>query len=111
MGNGAEEWRYVDTKYECTVLHEAAERMDIGYLQIFYYNKKRPMKDLLNVQDANGETALFRSIRAKKYDNAIFLLEEGADTSIQNNEGRNVYDVAVELGEEEGIKIFMSETP
>lgn len=102
--NGAEEWQYVDTKYERTVLHAAAERMDIGYLQEFFYNEKRTLKDLLNAQDANGETALFRAIRAEMFDNYIFLVKEGADVSIRNNEGKTVYDVAVELGYEEEIE-------
>lgn len=96
--NGAEEWRYLDTKYECTVLHEAAESMDIEYFQEFYYNEKRPLNNLLNAQDANGDTALFRAIRSKMFDNCNFLIEEGADISIRNNEGKTAYDVAVELG-------------
>lgn len=102
--NGAEEWRYLDTKYECTVLHEAAESMDIEYFQEFYNNATRPMGYLLDMQDANGDTALFRAIRAEMFDNCNFLIEEGADISIRNNEGKTAYDVAVELGYEGEIE-------
>ena len=102
--NGAEEWRYVDTKHECTVLHEAAECMDIEYFQELYNNEKRTMKDLLDAQDAKGETPLFRAVRAGMFDNCIFLIAEGADISIRNNEGKTAYDVAVELGCEDKIK-------
>lgn len=102
--NGAEEWRYLDTKYECTVLHEAAESMDIEYFQEFYNNATRSMGYLLDMQDANGDTALFRAIRAEMFDNCNFLIEEGADISIRNNEGKTAYDVAVELGYEDEIE-------
>lgn len=98
--NGAEEWHHVDTRYECTVLHEAAEWMDIEYLRKFYNNEKRPMKDLLNVQDINGETPLFRAIRSGRFDNCKFLVDEGTDISIRNHEGKTASDVATELGYE-----------
>lgn len=102
--NGAEEWHNVGTRYECTVLHRAAEMMDIEYFQEFYNNATRPMGYLLDMQDANGETALFRAIRAEMFDNCNFLIEEGADISIRNNEGKTAYDVAVELGYEGEIE-------
>lgn len=102
--NGAEEWHYVDTKYEMTVLHEAARRMDTEYLREFYHNEKRPMRYLLNVQDADGETPLFGAVRRGMFDNCKFLIEEGADTSIRNNEGKTAYDIAVELGYEKEIE-------
>ena len=102
--NGAEEWHNVGTRFECTVLHQAAESMDIEYFQEFYNNATRPMGYLLNVQDANGDTALFRAIRAEKFDNCNFLIEEGADINIRNNEGKTAYDVAVELGYEGEIE-------
>lgn len=95
--NGAEEVRGVG-RHECTVLHEAAERMDIEYFQELYNNDIRPMKYLLNEQDANGETALFCAIRAEMFDNCNFLIAEGIDVSIQNNEGKTAYDIAEELG-------------
>ncbi len=102
--NGAEEWHNVGTRFECTVLHQAAESMDIEYFQEFYNNATRPMGYLLDKQDANGETALFRAIRAEMFDNCNFLIEEGADINIRNNEGKTAYDVAVELGYEDEIE-------
>lgn len=102
--NGAEEWRYVDSKHVCTVLHEAAECMDVEHLQELYNNTNRTMEDLLNAKDANGETPLFRAIRAGMFDNCIFLIKEGTDISIRNNEQKTAYDVAVELGYEDKIE-------
>ncbi|MBD5537839.1 MAG: hypothetical protein HDQ99_19745 [Lachnospiraceae bacterium] len=102
--NGAEEWHYMGTKYERTVLHEASGWMNTEYLQKFYHNEKRPMEYLLDVQDANGETPLFNAVREGMFDNCRFLIEEGADTGIRNNEGKTAYDVAVELGYEKEIE-------
>ncbi|MCM1047957.1 MAG: ankyrin repeat domain-containing protein [Clostridiales bacterium] len=104
--HGADERSNVGTEYENTVLHVAAEYMDIDYFGRLYNNDKRTMTDLLNMQDANGETPLFYAIRGEMFDNCTFLIEEGADTSIRNNEGKSVYDVAVELGYEDYIKIL-----
>lgn len=100
---GADERQHVDTKYENTVLHTAAEYMDIKYLSSLYNNEKRPMTSLLNRQDANGETPLFCAVRAGQFDNCAFLIQEGADVTIQNNDGKTVYDIAVELGYEENV--------
>jgi ankyrin repeat protein len=38
-----------------------------------------------------------------------FLINEGADVNIENNEGKTAYDVAVELEYEECIEILESE--
>ena len=78
--------------------------MDIDYFRRLYNNDKRSMTGLLNMRDANGETPLFYAVRGEKFDNCRFLIEEGADTSIQNNEGKTAYDVAVELGYKEEIE-------
>lgn len=40
------------------------------------------MSYLLNAVDANGETPLFWAVRGEKFDNYMFLISEGADTSI-----------------------------
>ena len=101
---GADERNNADTKYENTVLHVAARYMDIDYFRRLYNNDKRSMTGLLNMRDANGETPLFYAVRGEKFDNCRFLIEEGADTSIQNNEGKTAYDVAVELGYKEEIE-------
>lgn len=107
--NGLNEWEYIDTKDECTRLHEAAYIVDADYLEILYENEKRPMYGLLNEKDVDGETPLFYAVRRGKFDNCRLLIEKGADISIQNNEGKTAYDVAVELGYEECIKILESE--
>lgn len=106
---GMTEWEYVDTEYERTILHEAAECVETDYLETLYKNEKRPMNNLLNEKDANGETPLFYAVRGEMFDNCTFLFEEGADTSIRNNEGKTAYDVAVELGYEEYIEILKPE--
>lgn len=102
--NGVDEWRAVGTKYERSILHIIAESFESDYLEKMYKNQKRPMNELLDSKDANGETALFRAIRAEKFDNYAFLVEEGADTTIQNNEGKTAYDIAVELGYEDRLE-------
>lgn len=102
--NGAEEWYNVGTIYERTVLHGVARYMDTEYLQEIYHNETRPMEYLLNTQDVNGETPLFGAVREGMFDNCRFLIEEGADISIRNNEGKTAYDVAVELGYEGEIE-------
>lgn len=50
-----DEWESVGTKYERTILHDAAERVEADYLEILYENEKLPMYGLLNKKDANGE--------------------------------------------------------
>lgn len=107
--SGLDEWESVGSKYERTILHDAAECVGADYLEILYENEKRPMYGLLNEKDADGETPLFYAVRRGKFDNCRFLIEKGADISIQNNEGKTAYDVAVELGYEECIKILESE--
>ena len=87
---GMDEWEYVGTKYERTILHEAAECVEVDYLEILYENEKRPMYGLLNEKDANGETPLFYAVHGEKIDNCRFLIEKGADISIQNNEEKQL---------------------
>lgn len=104
--HGVDERNNVGTKYENTVLHIAADDMDTEYLSKLYNNDKRSMTYLLNMPDANGETPLFYAVRGDKSDNCAFLIEEGADISIQNNEGKTAYDIAVELGYEKCAEII-----
>lgn len=102
--HGANERNNICIEYENTVLHEAAENMDVEYLRRLYNNGKRSMESLLNRQDSYGETPLFYAVRREKFDNYAFLVQEGADITIQNNEGKTVYDIAVELGYEEYVQ-------
>ena len=102
--NGVDEWRAVGTKYERSILHIIAQSFEADYLEKMYKNQKRPMNELLDAKDANGETPLFYAVRREKFDNYAFLVQEGADITIQNNEGKTVYDIAVELGYEEYIQ-------
>lgn len=102
--NGVDEWRAVGTKYERSILHMIAQSFEADYLEKMYKNQKRPMNELLDAKDANGETPLFYAVRREKFDNYDFLVQEGADITIQNNEGKTVYDIAVELGYEEYVQ-------
>ncbi len=45
---GMNEWEYVGTKYERTILHVAAECVEVDYLETLYKNEKLPMYSLLN---------------------------------------------------------------
>lgn len=103
---GIDEWDYVGTEWEKTILHDLANRLEVNYLEILYNNENRPMYSLLNEKDANGETPLFYAVRANNFNNCEFLISEGADISIRNNEGKTAYDVAVELGYEECVEIL-----
>lgn len=103
---GVDEWKYVGTEYERSILHELAESVEVNYLEILYHNEQRPMDNLLNEKDANGDTPLFYAVRTNHFSNCEFLISEGADVNIRNNEGKTAYDVAVELGYEECIEIL-----
>lgn len=98
--NGVTDRMHVGTKYECTVLHSAARMLDTEYLSRLYHDEKREMDYLLNEKDIYGETPLFFAVRGNEPDNCAFLINEGADMDIKNNEGKTAYDVAVELGDE-----------
>lgn len=103
---GVDEWEYVGTEWERTILHDLAKRLEVNYLEILYHNEQRPMDGLLNEMDANGDTPLFYAVRTNHFSNCEFLISEGADVNIRNNEGKTAYDVAVELGYEECIEIL-----
>lgn len=103
---GITDQKGIDTKFERTVLHSASECLDTEYLDRLYHNENRGMDYLLNTKDANGETPIFYAVRRNNSGNCEFLINEGADINIKNNEGKTVYDVAVELGYEECIKIL-----
>lgn len=53
---------------------------------------------LLNVKDIEGETPLFSAVRNNYYDNCVFLIGEGADVSVKNNDGKTAYDIAIWAG-------------
>lgn len=106
---GIDEWEYVGTEYERSILHELAESVEVSYLDILYHNEQRPMDSLLNEKDANGDTPLFYAVRENNFNNCEFLISEGVDVNIRNNEGKTAYDVAVELGYDECIEILEPE--
>lgn len=103
---GITDREHIDTKFERTVLHSASECLDTEYLNRLYHNENRGMDYLLNTKDVNGDTPIFYSVRRNYVGNCEFLINEGADINIKNNEGKTAYDVAVELGYEECIKVL-----
>ncbi len=106
--NGVDEWLDVDLICKRSALHMAAQGFDVECLEKLYKNEKRPMNNLLNEVDFKGETPLFWAVRAGEFDNCAFLIEEGADINIRNNEGKTAYDLAVELGYEEYAEKLIS---
>lgn len=96
--SGCNERGNVGTMYESTILHVIVENMDVEAVKVLYNSTERPMSYLLNAVDANGETPIFWAVRGEMFYNYMFLISEGADTSIRNNDGKTVYDVAEELG-------------
>lgn len=103
---GITDREHIDTKFERTVLHSASECLDTEYLNRLYHNENRGMDYLLNTKDVNGDTPIFYSVRRNYVGNCEFLINEGADINIKNNEGKTAYDVAVELGYEECINVL-----
>lgn len=99
--NGVSDRMHVGTQWERTVLHSAAECLDAVYLSRLYHNEKREMAYLLNEKDSIGESPLFYAVRGNAPENCAFLIKEGADVNVKNNEGKTAYDIAVELGYEE----------
>lgn len=93
---------------QTTALHRAARCLETKYLDELYHNENRSMKFLLNTRDEDGETPIFRAVRRNYYDNCEFLVNEGADLTVKNNEGKTAYDVAVELGYEECAELLRS---
>ncbi len=65
------------------------------------------MDYLLNVKDIEGENPLFSAVRNNYYDNCVFLIGEGADVSVKNNDGKTAYDIATELGYDECAKVLL----
>lgn len=103
---GVSDKEYIGTDYMQTVLHDVAGRLDTEYLSRLYHNEKRDMAYLLNEQDAHGETPIFYAVRSNNFGNCKFLIEEGADLSIKNDEGKTVYEVAVELQNNECAQVI-----
>lgn len=107
--SGVDDIAYRGTKFERTVLHEAVMFLDSEYLEKLYHNENRSMEHLLNVKDADGETPIFEAVRYDDYDICQFLIQEGADLTVKNKEGKTAYDVAVELGYEDCARLLKEE--
>lgn len=54
----------------------------------------------LNITNSKGETALITSIKSGKNYSVKFLIENGADLSVVDKNGKNIVDVALSLPEE-----------
>ncbi|MCH5281554.1 MAG: ankyrin repeat domain-containing protein [Lachnospiraceae bacterium] len=104
--SGVEDIYAVGTKYENTQLHSAVTCLDLEHLERLYHNENRSMEHLLNVANAVGETPIFTAVRYDYYDICEFLIEEGADLTVKNKEGKTAYDVAVELGYEDCARLL-----
>lgn len=49
--------------------------------------------NLINQQDKNGETALFRAVKSKNLNNVFFLLDIGSNVLIKNKDNESVIDI------------------
>ena len=81
----------------CTPLIEACKQQ----------NKDIVMLLLTNGADVNKlsggsyvESALIVSVKKNNYDIASYLIQHGADKTIEDSSGKTAYDYAVELGDE-----------
>ena len=80
---------------ENTLLHKACEADSL--IVIKYLVKQRNFD--INTVNANGDTPLtyfMRFASSRKKDTLLFLLQNGANLTIKNNEGKTAYDYAVE---------------
>lgn len=69
--------------------------------------KRAPMiLALKDVKDRLGRTPLMAALRAMSYTLMETLLENGADQSITNNDGKTVRELAVEKGDQHAVAIL-----
>lgn len=60
----------------------------------------------VDAQNKNGETALFRAVQRKKHTLIQFLLENGADPAIKNNQGLTPLAVAQANNDQQAISLL-----
>lgn len=70
----------------------------------------------LDIQDKNGNTALMCAVMCAHYNIVQLLVEDGADTSLKNNDGYTALDIAEALLSEQNLtpmllKTIISECP
>ena len=78
-----------------TLLHKACKCDNLAVIE--YLIQERGF--LVNDLNANGDTALIHFLRfasTRKEETIRYLIQSGADLSIQNNEGKTAYDYAAE---------------
>ena len=76
-----------------TPLHVAATKGAVDMLEVFL-NHSTLSENILNSQDAYGDTALHDAVTCENEDIARLLLKSGADCSIVNNMGRTAINVS-----------------
>ena len=82
-----------------TVLHEAVAKKD--RVEMVEYLLGRGARGIINAQDHNGNTPLHAvAIQGRGADLAKLLLDNGADTKVENKLGYTSLDLAVMLGED-----------
>jgi hypothetical protein len=68
-------------------------------------------KDALDVRDAQGDTALHIAIRRGHTGAVMLLLDNGADPSVRDGEGRTALDLATHCGSRKNMLRVLTEPP
>lgn len=95
--------------YGMTALHTAADCPEIDVLPLLLANEIG--KAAINVQDADGCTALHYASWANRKENVIALMRAGADTSITTADGKTALEIATEMKNKESIDILTNGPP
>ena len=95
-----------------TILHWAVYSLSEDFLlyliNLDIFETEREKLDYINMQDKNGFTALHLCVASKSIKIATKLLQNGADTSLKDVNGRTPLDLAIEKGQDE-IKDLLEE--
>jgi ankyrin repeat protein len=80
--------------------------MLLGEHQNYDWLKKALNSKEVNIdhQDNNENTFLLLCLKKRKYKNALWLLDQGADPVIKNKELKNAMDIAIEKDKEDIVK-------
>ncbi|MGB1428671.1 MAG: ankyrin repeat domain-containing protein [Cycloclasticus sp.] len=81
----------------------------IGELKIIIKGKEKTKDSIfnfINMQNNNSETLLMHAIMDNDLEKVRFLIENGADINILDKNGSSAFDYAIEINNEEIMKIL-----
>ena len=90
-------------------VYSIAEDFLLYFINLDIFDSEIEKLDFINMQDANGFTPLHLSIISKSSRIALKLLQNGADTSLKDSNGRTPLEFAINKGED-NIKDILEES-